>query len=187
MLFDGIGNLFNGDKFVLIGIPCLCVRAGDDGRIVQFLHILHVKIKIIGGHLFIRRLVKDGPVIGNLHFNSDFSADLCFNHCFVMHALEQNGFHYAFQFTFSTRHDIQILGTDNNVHDFIFAKPMVYAGKAASFKYDFIIFQHNALNDIAFANEIRDKFIYRLVINICRCANLLDFSVFHDNNLIRHR
>ena len=43
-----------------------------------------------------------------------------------------------------------------------------------------------ALKSVAIANEVGYESIFRLVVDIFRCTDLLDVSLIHDNNRVRH-
>ena len=103
-----------------------------------------------------------------------------------MHALKQNGFHNALQLALAAGDNIQILRTDDNINHLVFTEAVIHAVKASAAEHNLVIIHHHTFNDIGFADEVRNKFIDRLVINISRAANLLNFALSHDNDFIGH-
>ena len=54
VMFSGIVmiifNFIDGNILIILRAPCLCIRTGDDFRIVELLHILDIHIEVIGGN-----------------------------------------------------------------------------------------------------------------------------------------
>ena len=93
-----------------------------------------------------------------------------------MHPLKQNGFHNALQL--APRRGGQYIKSSGRMTTSttsFLPKPLSTV-KASAAEHNLVIIHHHTFNDIGFADEVRNKFIDRLVINISRAANLLNFA-----------
>ena len=103
-----------------------------------------------------------------------------------MHALEGHGRHRAAEMAGVRRDNVNVLGTDDHVDRFVRLKAAVDAGKFASEELHQLVLEHDAVEDIRLADEIRDERVLRLVINILRRTDLLDPALIHDHDGVRH-
>ena len=110
----------------------------------------------------------------------------CLHHDFIVNSLKQDTEYFSCHLSCADIHDIDILRTDYHIHRLFFLESKVYTVKGNIIKPDFIIRKHHTRNNITLPNEIRYKPVCRLIINILGCSHLLDFSVFHNHDLIRH-
>ena len=46
---------------------------------------------------------------------------------------------------------------------------------------------HRSTHDIALADKVRDKGIFRLIVDLLRRSHLLDIALVHDNDRVGHR
>ena len=83
-------------------------------------------------------------------------------------------------------HYINVLGTDNNVNGLVFVKAGVKALEGVPRKADAVIVKHYAVDDIALAYKVGNKGVLGLVVYINRTAYLLDLTVCHYNDGVRH-
>ena len=104
----------------------------------------------------------------------------------VMDALEGDRRDRAAQMTLLRRDDVDILRTDDDVDRFVGRKALVDALELPAEELDLIILQHDAVEDVGLADEIRDKRVLRLVIDILRAADLLDLALVHDDDGVGH-
>ena len=109
------------------------------------------------------------------------------NHHLVVHALEYDGLNNALQQTVAGVDDLEILRTDNDIDRRIPAEALVHALERAAAELDLAVLEHHAVNDIGFADEICDKGVDRLVVDVGRAADLLDNAVVHNDNAVTHR
>ena len=105
----------------------------------------------------------------------------------VMHTLKRDRGDGAAKVTVVRRHDVDVLRTDNDVHGFVFLKACVNALKASAEELHESVLKHHAVEDIAFADEIRNEGVFRLVVNILRRTDLLDAALVHDDDGVGHR
>ena len=109
------------------------------------------------------------------------------DHDFVMNALEQQRFNLAVEDSLAARHDVDVFRTDHDIDVFILFKAEIHAVIDLIVKHDAVVFLHDAVDDIRFPDKAGDVFVFRLVVDFFRGADLLDFAVLHDDDLIRHR
>ena len=104
----------------------------------------------------------------------------------VMHAHKDDIFYRAGQHALIHRHDVDILWANDHLHLLIGGKAGVQAGEIIPAEAAKVILQHHAGRDVGFADEVRDKGIGRLVVDIHRRADLLNFAAAHDHDGIAH-
>ena len=104
-----------------------------------------------------------------------------------MNAFKQQRFNLTVKDTLTARHDINVFRPDHNIDVFIFLKAVINAVINLIIKHDAVIILHHTVDDIGFADEAGNIFIFWFVINFFRRSDLLDFAVLHNDNLIRHR
>ena len=105
---------------------------------------------------------------------------------FVVHALEYHRFHDAGELRLLRGDNFDVLRADNNVHHFVPAEALVDALEPFPRELDEAVLRHAAVDDVAFADEVRDERVDRLVINIDRRAYLLNVSVVHYDYGVAH-
>ena len=103
-----------------------------------------------------------------------------------MDALEGDGGHRAHQAALVGRDDLNILGPDDHVHRLHGGKALVQALKLAVEELHHIVLMHDAIEDVALADEIRHEGVFRLVVNVLRCADLLDAALVHHHHGVGH-
>ena len=91
-----------------------------------------------------------------------------------MHALEDDALDHTGQLALNCGHNLHILGTDNDVNQLARGKALVDTGKLLSGKLYTEIPLHHAGEDVRLPDEVGDKGILRLIIDIHRCADLLN-------------
>ena len=104
----------------------------------------------------------------------------------VVDALEGDGGNGAAQMALLRRDDIHVLRTDDDVDRLVGGKALVHALELAAEEFDHVVLQHDAVENIGFADEVRDECVLRLVVNILRLADLLDFALVHDDDGVGH-
>ena len=82
--------------------------------------------------------------------------------------------------------NVDILGADNNIDRLVLFKAEVHALEFAAEEFDQSVLKHNTVEDIALADEVGNKCVLRLVINILGRADLLDAALIHDNDGVGH-
>ena len=108
------------------------------------------------------------------------------HHHLVVHALEHDGLDHALKQTVARIHEAQILRTDDDVDRGIMAEAAVHAFKFAVAELDLPILEHDAVDDVGLADEVRDKGVFRLVVDVGRAADLLNDAVVHDDDAVAH-
>jgi len=87
---------------------------------------------------------------------------------------------------FSGFHKVDIFRADDRVNRFVAAKSHIYTfPDCPKHFYNFILY-HGSGQNITVTDEISYKSILWFVVNVFRCADLLDISLVHDNNGIGH-
>ena len=104
----------------------------------------------------------------------------------IVHALEDDRDDLAFDDPLLRRCDLDVLRPDDrgNVRSLVH---VVNAGKFASAEAGFHFPGHDPVEDIALPDEVGDKGVLRLVVNILRRADLLCLALGHDNDAVGHR
>ena len=74
-----------------------------------------------------------------------------------------------------------------NVNGTFFGKALVDARIFSAENSHDLIANHNAVDYVAVADEVRDKRIFRLVVNIFGRADLLNVTLIHDDDAVAHR
>ena len=103
-----------------------------------------------------------------------------------MDALEGDGGDGAAQVALIGGNDVDILRTDHDVDRLVLFKALVHALEFPAEEFDQIIVQHHAVENVRFADEIRDEGVLRLVIDILRRTDLLDLALVHDDDDVGH-
>ena len=85
------------------------------------------------------------------------------------------------------RHNVNILRADHHVHRLVLFEALVHALEDPAKELDPVILQHDTVQNVAFADEVRHEGVFRLVINILGAADLLDAALIHDHDGIGHR
>ena len=80
-----------------------------------------------------------------------------------------------------------ILRAHHGLYKFIGGKAAVQAVKGHAAKAHHIIPYHHSVHYIGLSDKIRYKGVYRLVINILRGADLLNFALIHHHHRVAHR
>ena len=106
----------------------------------------------------------------------------------IMHTLERDACDLAVDVRGrrARGHDIDILRTDHNVDRRHFAEAAVERLEALSRHLDQVVVDHQAVENVALADEVRNEGVLRLVVNIDRRADLLDLALVHDDDRIAH-
>ena len=104
----------------------------------------------------------------------------------VVQAFEGDGSDGAGQVAQLRLHNVDVLRSDHHVHRLIFGKSRVHAGKGPAKELHQPVFQHNAVQDIAFADEVCYKGVFRLVVDILRPADLLNAALVHHDYSVGH-
>ena len=82
--------------------------------------------------------------------------------------------------------EFHILRTDDHVNKLIASKSRVHTWEWDPQDLHQKIFRHHTVNDIAFPDKIRNKSVFRFIINVHRCADLLDQPLVHDDDPVGH-
>ena len=104
----------------------------------------------------------------------------------IVHAHERDGRDRAAQHALFDGHDVHILGADDDVHVLVFGKALVHACERVARERHAEVLPHDAVDNVALADEIRDECVLRLVIDILRSADLLDLALGHDDDRVGH-
>ena len=51
---------------------------------------------------------------------------------------------------------------------------------------DETVLNHDAVENVAVTDEVCNECVLRLIVDVFRCADLLDITLVHDNNRVRH-
>ncbi len=81
---------------------------------------------------------------------------------------------------------IDVLRTDDRIDRFVGSESGIHTGNSAPRIFTSLSSTMMPLNDVAVSDEVGYESIFRLVVDIFRCTDLLDVSLIHDNNRIRH-
>ena len=108
------------------------------------------------------------------------------NYNFIMNAFENDVRDRSRKMAHIRRNDLYVLGTDYDIDGFVFLKTLIRAGIFMPRDNDTVIFKHHTVEDIALADEISDKRVCGFIIYVCRCSDLLDNALIHDNYRVGH-
>ena len=73
---------------------------------------------------------------------------------------------------------------DDNVYRLVCSESLIDAGKFRTEDFNQLVVDHQTVHDVALADEIGYIYVCRLVVDFFRCSYLLDFSAFHNNDLV---
>ena len=104
----------------------------------------------------------------------------------VMHTHERDGRDRAAKLALFRRDDVHVLGADDDVDRLVFGEAAVDADEILPAEIDEEVFFHHAVDDVAFADEVRDERVRRLIVDVRRRADLLDASLAHDHDRVGH-
>ena len=86
--------------------------------------------------------------------------------------------------------DFDILRSDyciDRLSDIESIIPAIYALKYMTIYLNQLIIYHLGIDDVAISDEVGNKGILRLIIYLFRCSHLLNVSIVHNDDSIRHR
>ena len=126
-------------------------------------------------------------VMDNPHIHRNTGTGNRLHNNFIMNAFKQNTQHLSRHLSGLYIYDVNILRPDNHVNFFVFFETKIYTIKEYIIEPHLIIFYHRSGKNIALPNKISNKTVGRLIIDFLRCAHLLDLTILHHHNLIRHR
>lgn len=75
----------------------------------------------------------------------------------IVNALKNNGGYFSRQRALSRRHDLYVLGADDDIYRLVFFKAAVLAYERFAAEAHEIIFGHGSREDIAFADKVGDQ------------------------------
>ena len=102
-----------------------------------------------------------------------------------MHTLENHGlYHTRNRTVFRCRHD-HILRAHDDI-DFCSHRKVFKTGKLRTTEIHFADTAHMTGVNVALTDKVRNKYGMRLIINLLRRTDLLNLTVGHNHNLIRH-
>ena len=102
-------------------------------------------------------------------------------------ALEHNRLDDALILAVLRRRDLDVLRADLDIDRNILAKTRIDARDVLAEEVDEFVAHHDAVNDVAVADEICHERILRLVVDALRRPDLLDPALIHDDDRVRHR
>ena len=86
-----------------------------------------------------------------------------------------------------TRFDkIDVFRTDHHIHRPVLTKSRIHATELCTKDLHQFILQHDAVNDVAVSDEVCNEGVFRLIVDVYGCTDLLDVTLVHDNDGIRH-
>ena len=88
--------------------------------------------------------------------------------------------------TFLRFHKINILRADHNVDRFVFAESDINALELRTENLDETVLNHDAVENVAVTDEVCNECVLRFIVDVFRCADLLDITLVHDNDRVRH-
>ena len=103
-----------------------------------------------------------------------------------MNALEQYALDNAPELAFGAGNDVQVLGTDYHIHRLILVKAEVHTVKDLVLEHDLVVLEHDAVNDVALADEVGHILVDGFVVDVGGGADLLDLALLHNDDLVRH-
>ena len=83
--------------------------------------------------------------------------------------------------------NVDVFGTDDEVHLFVLFKALVLAIHLFAQEFDDVVRDDLAAQDVAFADKISDESVAGLVVDVFGRADLLDHAVVHDHDDVAHR
>ena len=104
----------------------------------------------------------------------------------IMDALEDHMCDNTINTSLSRFQKINIFRTDDYINRFILTESCIHAREINAKYLDQTILHHSRGDDITFSDEICNKSVFRFVIDFFRGTDLLDVSLVHDHNRIRH-
>ena len=108
------------------------------------------------------------------------------NDNFIMNTKEGNRGYNTTEHTLFHGDYVHVLGADNNVNLLTALKAAVQTVKNMAGEENSVILHHHAVKNITLTDEVGNKGVFRLVINIHGCADLLDAALRHYDNSVRH-
>ena len=87
---------------------------------------------------------------------------------------------------FSGRPKFHIFRADYHIHRTVASKARVHTGKDDAEKIHHFVFQHDARKDVAVSDKVCHKGVGWLVVDIFRRSDLLNITLVHDYNGVRH-
>ena len=83
-------------------------------------------------------------------------------------------------------YQVDILRADDNIDRSVVAEAFIHAGKFGTEDLNQLVANHNARDNVAFADEVCHECVLRLVVDLLRGTHLLDVALVHDNDGIGH-
>ena len=133
------------------------------------------------------------------YFDSDAGADrnifcsvnhpfvsVCHNIKLIVNTLEDQRSNFAFKVTFGWLDEFHILRTDDNIDRLILAEALIDTGHLDSKNLNQTILDHGSVDDVAVTNKISNESVFRFVVDVLRSSDLLNVSLVHDDNCVRH-
>ncbi len=108
------------------------------------------------------------------------------NDYLVMNAEEGDRRDNALEHTLFLGDDINILGADDNVNRLLLAEARVNALEYLTREGDPPVFKHNAVENVALADEVGNESVFGFVVDVNRSADLLDAALGHDDDGVGH-
>ena len=84
-------------------------------------------------------------------------------------------------------HKIDILRPDHHVDRLVVSESFIHTGEFRAEDLHKLVVDHRSTHDIALADKVRDKGIFRLIVDLLRRSHLLDITLVHDNDRVGHR
>ena len=107
-------------------------------------------------------------------------------HDLVVDALEDDGFHNAGNFALIGGTDLEVLRTDNDLYPLLGLEALIDAVEIVIRKFHEEVLMHDAIDDIAFTDEIGHEGIAGLIVDILRGTDLKDVAIPHDDDAVGH-
>ena len=118
--------------------------------------------------------------------DDELCAIVCQNARIIVNAHEDNGMDGSAEHAFRFGNDIDVFRTDNDFDGFVIAETSVETFKFASAEVCAVVAFHSAVEDVAFADEVRNEAVFRFVVDIFGCADLLDHALIDNGDRIGH-
>ena len=103
-----------------------------------------------------------------------------------MDALEDDGLHDAGDLALIGGNDLEVLRTDDDLNTLLEGKSLIHAVKVIVGEFHKVILVHDAIDDIAFTDEIGHEGIAGLIVDILRGTDLKDVAIPHDDDAVGH-